>query len=471
MYNFYSDELRDRDILDLSNFPKRIIYIGSNIKDITFTTFGKLWEGAIIVKERKEDLVININNVNINSGKHIALDVRGGRTCNYKNTLSFMGKNTIKSEDNLAICISNNQTLHFKGEERGILTILGGLENTAVGNNIYTGGSGHLIFSKYGEVFIKGGNGFCSERRCDNSGKCGGHGIGFINKSFSDISSIKINDNINVKIIGGEGQDASSFSMERCGGKGGAGIYLEENSILEKLGEGLLEVNGGNGGGSTGDNKCSGCGDGGSAIEIKSGWININHPATLIGGNGGNVDTICKHIFSKGGNGGDCIRIINSDIDNYFKATKIRIDDFIVGKGGHGGCSGMEFQSLSGFQGGDGGNLLNSNNFKTVISIGDVDFTGGEGGAGGVNGVNGGKGQNFKGINIMYADFVRPERAKEDKVNNSVSEAKEVKSTAVVKYDEQQAKETKGDNKEKEHVGGIIKRFFNFMAKIMSIEK
>ncbi|AOR23723.1 hypothetical protein [Clostridium taeniosporum] len=408
------NSIKDKDIINLINYKNRIIMITSDINEITFTSEGNECNAGILIKERNRDLLIRIDNLYLNSVNQITFDFRGGNKCNYKSKLLYSGTNTIISEDNITICISNNQTVEIKGEENSLLNIYGGTEMPAIGNNEWTAGSGHLIFSGCGNVEVKGGAGCKYYENLEHRGRCGCYSIGFLNKNITDTSTIKILENVNLKAIGGNGQSISSITLNKCSGCGGSAINIEDNSSFEKVGFGNLELIGGDAGKSIGNYACGNCADGGDAIKIKSGLINITSPAILKGGKGGSVDSKTEKVISKAGNGGDCISISKSELDENVRHAKIRIDNYVQAEGGDGGNSGVYFEneSILGNDGGNGGNFINSNNFKIEAAIGNIFFTGGEGGKGGCGetiGKNGISGEKFKGDNIYYTEFVKEE--------------------------------------------------------------
>ncbi|WP_252228959.1 hypothetical protein [Clostridium sp. ZBS15] len=427
MYKDEENNIKDKDIINLINYKNKIIIITSDINEITFTSEGNECNAGILVKNRNSDLIIKINNVYLNSVNQIAIDFRGGKNCDYKNKLVYSGINTIMSEDNIGICISNNQTVEITGREKCILNINGGSEMPAIGNNEWTAGGGHLIFSGYGNIEIIGGAGCKCYENLEHKGKCGSYAIGFCETNINDTSTIKILENVNLKAIGGNGQSISSIALNKCSGCGGAAISIGDNSSFEKIGLGVLELIGGDSGESIGEYACGNCANGGDAIKIKSGLININSPAILKGGKGGSISSKCKNVISKGGKGGDCISISESELDEKLKKVKIKIDNCVQAKGGDGGNSGVYFnnENILGNDGGDGGNFINSNDFKVEVAIGDIYFKGGKGGKGGegqMRGHNGIIGNKFKGDNIYYTEFIKEENPKLGKYNEEIDD-------------------------------------------------
>ena len=99
------EDLRERNIFEIT----------SDRKEVVLTSKGGDCYSSIIIKPRNKDLLIEINNLKMNAQEQIAIDFRGGRENNYKSILKFIGDNEIISEGNIAICVSNNQTVEIRG--------------------------------------------------------------------------------------------------------------------------------------------------------------------------------------------------------------------------------------------------------------------------------------------------------------------------------------------------------------------
>lgn len=99
----------------------KVLKITEDISEITLTSKGKICKGTILVKPRKTDLIINIENLRMQSEEHIAIDFRGGKNNSYKSYIYFKGNNLLESKGNIGICISNNQTVEICGEENSFL--------------------------------------------------------------------------------------------------------------------------------------------------------------------------------------------------------------------------------------------------------------------------------------------------------------------------------------------------------------
>ncbi|MDO4535818.1 MAG: hypothetical protein Q4B63_08430 [Clostridium perfringens] len=390
---------------DLSN---RTVIITEDITNITLTSNRKPCDFRVFVKKRNSDLNINIDNLILNSQDEVAINFASGKYHDYKSYLKFSGVNTISSKSNIGICITNNQTVEIKGEKDSFLKVSGGSGVPVIGSSFYTEGAGNVVFSGEGSIEILAGNG-------DNRGEVektlgSGCGIGFYNEKINDISSIRVLDNINLKIVGEDGIDIQSISQDKIAGKGGNGVEIKNNGIFEKKGNGLLEISGGNGGILIGDYSSGVCGDGGCTISFGQGEINIDNNTLLRAGHGGSIKDEDEFPMVKGGNGGDIISLLNTNLGGI---SKIRIGNEVEVNLGNGGNSGsfIDGKDVKGFDGGDSGSLINSKDAVVKAEIGDINIKAPIGGLGGNKSDKSNKGKNGKiakkylGNNIELIEF------------------------------------------------------------------
>lgn len=376
-------------IIDLSAYGDStssndsILVITNDISEITLTSNNVPCGVAVYIKPRNKDLTININNLYLKCSEEIAMNFAASTNCCYKNHLVFSGVNLISSDNNIGICISNGQSLEIKGSEKGILKISGGSSVPALGNNYFSSGSGHLIFSGYGDVEVTGGLGNNNSKQTPCSADISSCAICFSNDEDDGESSIEITDGINVSVHGEDGENLSGISLNNYSGKGGCAICINSKGSIKKTGSGLLILQGGNGGDCTGSYSCGMCSSGGNAIKIGYGLIEIKKPASLISGNGGNAK-IDEHelIISKGGCGGDIISVC-ADSDDEIIKSKIFIDDDIEVSTGNGGNSGFNItkEGMTSTEGGDSGNFIRCCS-KTDAYIGKINLSYGIPGSG-----------------------------------------------------------------------------------------
>ena len=203
---------------------------------------------------------------------------------------------------------------------------------------------------------------------------CGGVASAALNAQDSEVT---FDGTAPMDIIGGNGEDGvdAAGNSGISGGNGGAGAMAVAVSQLDKQGNGVLRIVGGNGGnggngglGAVGENGYDGIGD------I---WYTIIKPtksagAGLSGGKGGNG--------GNGGNGGAPLGDLC--IVNVYEGEL----ELIAGVGGNGGNGGQGGQGGTGGVGGDAdkGSWLLGAGFTYGVN-------GGTGGAGGIGG-NGGNG-------------------------------------------------------------------------------
>lgn len=420
---------------DLSN---KAVIITEDITDITLTSNRKPCDFRIFVKKRNKDLNININNLILNSEDEIAVNFTSGKEHDYKSYLTFSGINTISSKENIGICITNNQTVEIKGEKDSFLKIRGGSGVPAIGSSFYTEGAGNIIFSGEGSVEIIAGN---SNTRGENTKNLGsGCGIGFYTENIYDVSSIKIIDNIDLKIVGEDGGDIESIIEDKEAEKGGYGVQVKNTGVFEKLGSGVLEIKGGNGGSLIGDYTTGICGDGGCAISFGQGNINIDNKAILKAGHGGSVKTEYEFPMVKGGNGGDIISISQDDLD---EVSQVTIGNGVEVNLGNGGNSGnfIDGKDIKGFNGGNSGSLINSNNKVVKVKIGDINIKKAVGGLGGNKDDEKNKGEDGKiqkeylGENIEFIKF-EEELENIDKVENEEQFLEDIEELQIANNDE-----------------------------------
>lgn len=368
LINSYKDivSLNLREYENLEEETKRII-ITDEMKEVILTSDNITCNCSIFVNKRSADLTIIINNLGINSKKEIAIDLRGSIEYQYKTYLIFSGKNLIKSEGNIGICVSNNRVVEIIAKENGILDVQSGKGTPAVGNNFYTSGKGEIIFSGEGNINAVAGGGSNSKEIVTWSGENGSYAIGLYNDNLEELSKISILDNVNLRAIGEAGQSIRSISESNKAGDGGSAIYSNGYIDFKKSSNGKLELIGGSGGACEGEYFCGACGNGGNAICINIGIVYINGDSILIGGSGGSVNN--KLCISKGGKGGDVISVCKDRSDDEEKKNSIKIYEgvsLISGKGGDSGI-GIGNSKILYVKGGNGGNIINANNANIEV--------------------------------------------------------------------------------------------------------
>lgn len=380
---------KNNTVIDLSTYIDKSIssiIITKDILSLTLTSHNIACDISIIISPRDKNLNLSINDLYLESTKEITMNFSGGKTNGYRNKLTFSGINQIISKNNIAICISNNQTLEIIGKKSGLLKVRGGSTVPAVGNNLYTAGNGHLIIKGSGDLDITGGLGENNNTKSFCNADISADAISFYNESESSPASIDILENINVVLSGEKGQDVSSISLDNTTGQGGCGISVKGRGRFNKTGKGILIIKGGNGGNCVGNISCGKCSDGGSAIFLGSGKINILKPATLFSGDGGSAETVNnKYIIAKGGNGGDVFKLCPSNLSLAAKISYVNIGEDVEITSGNGGTSGINILSdpIGCYEGGRSGHIINAQTY-TEVTMGTTMYTIGEGGQGGI---------------------------------------------------------------------------------------
>lgn len=370
--------IKNGDVINLAlyrgdDLTSRVITISKDINNITLTSNKKLCDFVVFIEKRNTDLTINIKDLNLYSKKGIVMNFASGDDYNYKSYLKFLGTNIIKSKNDIAICVTNNQTLEINGDANSFLKISGGSGVPTIGSSFYTEGAGNLIFSGEGFVEIIAGD---DENRGSKEKILGsGCGIGFFSESVSDISTIKVLDNINLKVVGEDGGNILTMSQDKIADKGGSAIYVKGNGFFEKTGSGILELSGGQGGECVGDYGCGICGDGGCAITFENGVINIGDNSILRSGNGGSITDEYEFSVAKGGNGGDAISILQDKGEDESTIKIASGTKVYLGSGGESG-SFIDARELAQFQGGKNGNFINCNEALVKAEISDIDVSG-----------------------------------------------------------------------------------------------
>lgn len=360
-----NDDNMKVDLSSYNNEENEVIVINESVKDISFTSYNKICNVSIIVKDRESDLVIRIKDIMINSRDDICFDLRGSVGKNYKINVNFSGYNEIYTNDNICIAVGNNHDIIFEGLNGGVLKCERKISGPSFGSGIYTMGSANAIFIGSGTV----------EFLCNNEGDA----VSFINKDFSK-SSIKVYDDIKFIARGGDGRDIDSIKTDISAGNGGSGIYIEGEGSILNFSNKTMKVSGGNGGCNTEQFGGGVCGDGGNAIKLGAGYIVLKNNSILEGGDGGQIKEKTKHYMSRGGNGGACIEVVGfNNID-----TDIRISSGVKAYGGNGGCSHLHIDDKGDFMpvsGGNGGGLIsNTSNNNISFYRGDIEFVEGLGG-------------------------------------------------------------------------------------------
>ncbi|MGL5415906.1 MAG: hypothetical protein ACRDAU_09630 [Clostridium sp.] len=325
--------------VDLFEYEENKDYvISSEIEEIYFTSNKKECKNSIFLLDRKKDITIYIQDLNIVTERKIAIDLRGGFINRCKINILFSGENRIGSKENIGICISNNKEVEIKGEEKSELLVEGGSGVPAIGSNYYTEGVGNITFSGRGKVIALVGK-YREKDTVAWQGENGSYAIGFYSSEKKTQVSIKIYDEINLKVIGEDGQCISSIKEKNCAGRGGSAIEFNNKMFLKKEGNGLLELIAGRGGNCKGEYTTGGCGKGGAVIRLGSGEIKIESKAILTAGAGGCAKE--KLILAKGGEGGDIVETITSE-EEEDKKILLKIGKDIILKTGDGGISGQK---------------------------------------------------------------------------------------------------------------------------------
>lgn len=226
--------------------------------------------------------------------------------------------------------------------------------------------------SKNGTIYCSGGRALVIKSEGNANAILGGMNSTALNAPDSIVT---FEGGAPMDILGGNGEDGvdAAGNSGISGGNGGTGAMAVAVSRLDKQGEGVLRIVGGNGGnggngglGAAGETGYDGIGD------I---WYTIIKPiknagtggAGGKGGNGGN-----------GGNGG--IPLLGSCTVNVYQGEL----DLVSGFGGNGGNGGQ------GGQGGQGGIGGDANKGSWLLGVGfTYGVNGGTGGAGGIGGTGG----------------------------------------------------------------------------------
>ncbi|UZT07647.1 hemagglutinin [Clostridium sp. LQ25] len=317
----------------------------------------------VVAVGRTKDIEIYLSNAFINSGDNIGIDLRGDSKNNsYINRIRFSLENTIKSSNSIGILVMNGQSLEVIGEEKGsILNVHGG---DAIDQPAY------------------------------NVAMDGGAGVGFV-ESTSGNSSVLIKCNAIVNVFGGNGQECDvSNPNSMTVGNGGPGISLGESGILivERCPDisTSLTVFGGNGGLII-DSSNSGAmtdlrigGNGGSAVILPSGTVDLLGSVQLRGGDGTTVESH-GNLPIVGGDGGSAVKFIGTTTA---RNTFLSSNEAVL-SGGNGGTSGVyvDFDTSSiriiSSKGGRGGHSLFLGSNSANVQIDGSILASGEGGQGG----------------------------------------------------------------------------------------
>lgn len=348
----------------------------------------------VVAAGRTKDIEIYLSNAFINSGDNIGIDLRGDSKNNsYINRIRFSLENTIKSSNSIGILVMNGQSLEVIGEEKGsILNVHGGAGNCAVGNSNVFNSGGQIVFSGQGTVSAHGGDAI--DQPAYNVAMDGGAGVGFV-ESTSGNSSVLIKCNAIVNVFGGNGQECDvSNPNSMTVGNGGPGISLGESGILivERCPDisTSLTVFGGNGGLII-DSSNSGAmtdlrigGNGGSAVILPSGTVDLLGSVQLRGGDGTTVESH-GNLPIVGGDGGSAVKFIGTTTA---RNTFLSSNEAVL-SGGNGGTSGVyvDFDTSSiriiCSKGGRGGHSLFLGSNSANVQIDGSILASGEGGQGG----------------------------------------------------------------------------------------
>ena len=348
----------------------------------------------VVAAGRTKDIEIYLSNAFINSGDNIGIDLRGDSKNNsYINRIRFSLENTIKSSNSIGILVMNGQSLEVIGEEKGsILNVHGGAGNCAVGNSNVFNSGGQIVFSGQGTVSAHGGDAI--DQPAYNVAMDGGAGVGFV-ESTSGNSSVLIKCNDIVNVFGGNGQECDvSNPNSMTVGNGGPGISLGKSGILivERCPDisTSLTVFGGNGGLII-DSSNSGAmtdlrigGNGGSAVILPSGTVDLLGSVQLRGGDGTTVESH-GNLPIVGGDGGSAVKFIGTTTA---RNTFLSSNEAVL-SGGNGGTSGVyvDFDTSSiriiSSKGGRGGHSLFLGSNSANVQIDGSILASGEGGQGG----------------------------------------------------------------------------------------
>ena len=348
----------------------------------------------VVAAGRTKDIEIYLSNAFINSGNNIGIDLMGDSKNNsYINRIRFSLENTIKSSNSIGILVMNGQSLEVIGEEKGsILNVHGGAGNCAVGNSNVFNSGGQIVFSGQGTVSAHGGDAI--DQPAYNVAMDGGAGVGFV-ESTSGNSSVLIKCNAIVNVFGGNGQECDvSNPNSMTVGNGGPGISLGESGILivERCPDisTSLTVFGGNGGLII-DSSNSGAmtdlrigGNGGSAVILPSGTVDLLGSVQLRGGDGTTVESH-GNLPIVGGDGGSAVKFIGTTTA---RNTFLSSNEAVL-SGGNGGTSGVyvDFDTSSiriiSSKGGRGGHSLFLGSNSANVQIDGSILASGEGGQGG----------------------------------------------------------------------------------------
>ena len=348
----------------------------------------------VVAAGRTKDIEIYLSNAFINSGDNIGIDLRGDSKNNsYINRIRFSLENTIKSSNSIGILVMNGQSLEVIGEEKGsILNVHRGAGNCAVGNSNVFNSGGQIVFSGQGTVSAHGGDAI--DQPAYNVAMDGGAGVGFV-ESTSGNSSVLIKCNAIVNVFGGNGQECDvSNPNSMTVGNGGPGISLGESGILivERCPDisTSLTVFGGNGGLII-DSSNSGAmtdlrigGNGGSAVILPSGTVDLLGSVQLRGGDGTTVESH-GNLPIVGGDGGSAVKFIGTTTA---RNTFLSSNEAVL-SGGNGGTSGVyvDFDTSSiriiSSKGGRGGHSLFLGSNSANVQIDGSILASGEGGQGG----------------------------------------------------------------------------------------
>ncbi|WP_242654406.1 hemagglutinin [Clostridium butyricum] len=393
---YYSVEINLSDYTNILGTTALII-LPVLLEKISFSSIDPTDQynfSILVAAGRTKDIEIYLSNAFINSGDNIGIDLRGDSKNNsYINRIRFSLENTIKSSNSIGVLVMNGQFLEVIGEEKGsILNVYGGAGNCAVGNSNVFNSGGKIVFSGQGTVSAHGGDAI--DQPTYNVAMDGGVGVGFV-ESTSGNSSVVIKCNAIVNVFGGNGQECDvSNPNSMTVGNGGPGISLGESGILivERCPDISisLTVFGGNGGLII-DSSNSGAmtdlrigGNGGSAVILPSGTVDLLGSVQLRGGDGTTVESH-GNLPIVGGDGGSAVKFIGT--------TTVR-NTFLSGNeavlsGGNGGTSGVyvDFDTSSiriiSSKGGRGGHSLFIGSTSASVQIDGSILTSGEGGQGG----------------------------------------------------------------------------------------
>lgn len=399
--NYIANELSlgNLDVtIDLTTYDNtsqiEIVNLQNDLMSITFNGVspGGVSNFRVVASLRTNPLTINLNDVNINSGSNITLDLRGAINV----TLNFDGNNTITSMNSMGIFVSNSQTVNIIGAATSsILNVNGGTNNSAIGNSYVPGlnTGGHIIFSGEGTITATGGNGGAVGTYSEGIPNNGGFAVGFASDTIGS-SSVVIKCNIVLNANGGDGQaiDISSVTSVAAG-NGGAGISLGPNGTLlvencPSISGSNLNVLGGDGGTIAQTDSTVGAftnertgGSGGDGIQIVNGTVTVQGTASIAGGDGTTLSTGQLSFPVQAGDGGSAIQLTGTST----KTDNVILGDDVTVTAGSGGDSGVlldEAGSIVSLTGGSGGNTIELGNTPANVVLGKITSTSGSGGTG-----------------------------------------------------------------------------------------